>query len=60
MLTLKKVLTKKRCSGRVFKMIELIPIKFIYMYSRNIMNILLLFNTIKTGAGLRSYYLRGN
>jgi hypothetical protein len=30
MLTSKKVLTKKMCSGRVFKMIELMVIKYIY------------------------------
>jgi hypothetical protein len=60
MLTLKKILTKKWCSVRVFKMIELKPIKYIYMNTRNTLIKLLLFNAIKTGADSRSYYLRGN
>jgi hypothetical protein len=59
MLTLKKVLTKKRCSGRVFKMIELKPIKIIYMYSHNKLNKLVLFDKRNVRAGLRSNYLRG-
>jgi hypothetical protein len=58
MLTLKKVLTKKRCSGRVFKMIELMPIKIIYMYSHNTLNKLVLFDKLNARAGLRSNYLR--
>jgi hypothetical protein len=59
MLTLKKVLTINRCSGRVFKMIESMPIKLIYMYSCNALNILVLSEDINAGAGLRSYNLRG-
>jgi hypothetical protein len=59
MLTLKKVLTKNRCSVRVFKMIEFITIKLIYMNSCNTMNKLVLFENINAGAALRSYCLRG-
>ena len=59
MLTLKKVLTKKRCSGRVFKMIELKPIRNIYMYACNGLNKLALFDGSNARAGLRSYCLRG-
>jgi len=59
MLTLKKVLTKNRCSGRVFKMIEFITIKLIYMNSYNALNKLVLFENINTRAALRSYCLRG-
>jgi len=59
MLTLKKSLTKNRCSGRVIKMIEFKPIKLIYMNSNNILNKLVLFDGFNAGAGLESYYLRG-
>jgi hypothetical protein len=59
MLTLKKVLTKKRCSVRVFKMIELKPIKNIYMYVHNNMNKLMLFESGKSRARSGSHYLRG-
>ena len=59
MLTLKKVLTKKRCSGRVFNMIELMLIINIYMYSYKTMNTLVLFENINDRAGLRSRYMRG-
>jgi hypothetical protein len=59
MLTLKKVLTKKRCSVRVFKMIEFITIKLIYMNLCNKMNKFMLFENINAGATLRSYCLRG-
>ena len=59
MLTLKKVLTKNRCSGRVFKMIEFITIKLIYMNSYNALNKLVLFENINARAALRSYCLRG-
>jgi hypothetical protein len=59
MLTQKKVLTINRCSGRVFKMIESMPIKLIYMSSYNTLNKLALFEDINAGAGLRSYYQRG-
>jgi hypothetical protein len=59
MLTLKKVLTKNRCSGRVFKMIEFITIKLIYMNSYNALNKLVLFENINARAALRSYCLKG-
>jgi hypothetical protein len=59
MLTQKKVLTINRCSGRVFKVIESMPIKLIYMSSYNTLNKLVLFEDINAGAGLRSYCQRG-
>jgi len=59
MLTRKKSLTRNRCSGRVFKMIELKPIRIIYTNSYNILNKLVLFGELNSEAGLGSYYLRG-
>jgi hypothetical protein len=59
MLTLKKILTKKGPSGRVFKMIDLMVINNIYMNSYNAMNELALFENINVGAGLRRRYPRG-
>jgi hypothetical protein len=61
MLTQKKVLTINRCSVRVFKMIESMPIKIIYMSSYNTLNTLVLFEDFNAGAGLRRCYCqRGN
>ena len=59
MLTLKKVLTINRCSVRVFKMIESMPLKLIYINSYNTLNKLVLFEDINGSAALRSYCLKG-
>jgi hypothetical protein len=59
MLTLKKVLTINRCSVRVFKMIESMPLKLIYINSCNTLNKLVLFEDINASAALRSYCPKG-
>jgi hypothetical protein len=59
MLTFKKVLTINRRSVRVFKMIEPMPLKLIYINSYNILNKLVLFEDIDAGAVLRSCCLKG-
>ena len=59
MLSQKKSLTRNRCSGRVFKMIEFKPIKLTYANSYNTLNKLVLFEIFNAGAGLGSYCLRG-
>ena len=59
MLTLKKVLTINRCSVRVFKMIESMPLKLIYINSYNTLNKLVLFDESNGSAALRSYCLKG-
>lgn len=59
MLTLKKSLTRNRCSGRVIKMIEFKSIKLIYMNAYNTLNKLVLFDSFNAGVGLGSYCLRG-
>ena len=48
MLTRKKSLTKNRCSGRVFKMIEFKPIKSTCENSYNTSNKLVLFVEFNT------------
>lgn len=59
MLTLKKLLTKKKCSVRVFRMIEFRVSQCVLMNSRNAMNELELFSYSENGTDLRSYFLRG-
>jgi hypothetical protein len=59
MLTLKKVLTINRRSGRVFKMIESMPLNHIYTNSYNTLNKLVLFEDINGSAALRSDCLKG-
>jgi hypothetical protein len=59
MLTLKKVLTINRRSGRVFKMIESMPLNLIYANSYNTLNKLVLFEDINGSAALRSDCLKG-
>ena len=59
MLTLKKILTINRCSVRVFKMIESMPLKLIYINSYNTLNKLVLFDEANGSAALRSYCLKG-
>lgn len=59
MLTLKKLLTKKRRSVRVFSMIEFRVTQCVFMNSCNAINELELFSHSKNRADLRSYFLRG-
>jgi hypothetical protein len=59
MLTFKKVLTINRRSVRVFKMIELMPLKIKYINSYNTLNKLVLFEDINASAVLRSCRLKG-
>ena len=59
MLSQKKSLTRNRCSGRVFKMIEFKPIKLTYANSYNTLNKLVLFVEFNTKAVSGSYCLRG-
>ena len=59
MLTLKKILTINRCSVRVFKMIESMPLRLIYINSYKILNKLVLFEDINSSAALKSYCLKG-
>ncbi len=59
MLTLKKVLTINRCSVRVFKMIESMPLRIIYMNSYNTLNKLVLFEDINAGDGFEKLLSEG-
>jgi hypothetical protein len=59
MLTLKKVLTRNRCSVRVFKMIEFITIRLIYINPYNTLNKLVLYEDINAGAALRNLLSEG-
>jgi hypothetical protein len=58
-LTSKKLLTKKKCSVRVFSMIEFRVIQCVRMDSHNAINELELFSHYGNGTDLRSYFLRG-
>jgi hypothetical protein len=58
-LTLKKLLTKKRCSVRVFSMIEFRVTQCVLMNSYNVTNEMGLFSYSGNGTDLRSYFLRG-
>lgn len=59
MLTLKKLLTKKKRSVRVFSMIEFRVTQCSLMNSYNVTNELELFSHSENGTDLRSYFLRG-
>lgn len=60
MLTLKKSLTKKSCSVKFFKMIEINTINNVYINECNTLNNLVLFDLYDEGMGLRSSFLKGN
>ena len=59
MLTSKKTLTTNRCSVRVFKMIESMTLRYIYINSYNTLNKLVLYEDINASGALRSYCLKG-